>query len=117
MLHLIGFADFYAEATSKVPVLLSLPPPGIRGLIEGPCWDLILIVIRSSFHVVPLIERRELDWDPEITWFTNSVNSSLSSSVIQVQTYLHPLAILAQADLLELEWSTVQVLHLIKFSF
>ena len=34
-----------------------------------------------------------------------------------MQTYLQPLAILAQADLLELEWSTVQVLHLIKFSF
>ena len=34
-----------------------------------------------------------------------------------MQHHVHPLAVLAQADLLELEWSTVQVLHLIKFSF
>ena len=34
-----------------------------------------------------------------------------------MQHHVHPLAILAQADLLELEWSTVQVLHLIKFIF
>ena len=42
---------------------------------------------------------------------------SLPLLVVHSANHIHPLAILAQADLLELEWSTVQVLHLIKFSF
>ena len=44
-------------------------------------------------------------------------SGSLSLALDTSATHVHPLAILAQADLLELEWSTVQVLHLIKFSF
>ena len=62
-----------------------------------------MIYFEVHLDVVLMLERRELDWDSGISRETRPVMFSLSSFILSA-THAHPLAILAQADLLELEW-------------